>query len=307
MFEASVSQASIWKKVIDTMKDLVNEANFDCSPAGVTIQAMDSSHVALVHLLLHFDGFRKYQCERSNLMGINMGALSKVLKIVDNNDQLTLRHEDDSDILVISTMNTDTSKLCEYQLKLMDIESESLGIPEMEYRNKVSLPSGEFAKICRDMGVFGDTVTVSVDKQGVKFTAAGDIGEGYAFIRAGPAPVKKEKSATKVKGEVKGEIVKGEIVKGEKVKAERIEEDEDDNMTIAAATQKQPDEAGVIVDVEEPITLSFALRFFNIFGKGSTLNDRVTLHFAKDSPCLIEYRLEAMGYLRFYLAPKLDE
>lgn len=309
MFEASVSQASIWKKVIDTMKDLVNEANFDCSPAGVTIQAMDSSHVALVHLLLHYDGFLKYQCERSSLMGINMGALSKVLKIVDNTDQLTLRHEDDSDILVVSTMNTDTSKMCEYQLKLMDIESETLGIPEMEYRNKVSLPSAEFAKICRDMTVFGDTVTVSVDRQGVKFTAAGDIGEGYAFIRAGEGSlVKKEKS--KVKGEVKDEV-KGEIVKGEKVKAERIDDDDDENMTIAAAVGTQgKDDAkagGVYVDVEEPITLSFALRFFNIFGKGSSLNDRVTLHFAKESPCLIEYRLESMGYLRFYLAPKLDE
>lgn len=314
MFEASVSQGAIWKKVIETMKDLVGEANFDCSSGGVTIQAMDSSHVALVHLMLHFDGFLKYQCERSSLMGINMGALSKILKIVDNNDQVTFRHEEDSDILVISTVNPDTSKMCEYQMKLMEIESETLGIPDMEYRNVVSLPSAEFAKICRDMGVFGDTVTVTVDRQGIKFTAAGDIGEGYAFIRAG-AGAKPTKGAakTEAKAEAKAEPsdvedVKGEIVKGERVKSEAVDEDDEDVPLASAAKKTSSNEAaGVVIDVEEPISLSFALRFFNIFGKGSCLNDRVTLHFAKENPCMIEYRLDGMGALRFYLAPKLDE
>lgn len=303
MFEAAVSQGAIWKKVVETMKDLVSEANFDCSPAGVTIQAMDSSHVALVHLLLDFNGFLKYQCERSSLMGISMTALSKVLKIVDNNDQVTFRHEEDSDILVISTMNPDTSKMCEYQLKLMEIESDTLGIPDMEYRNKVSLPSAEFAKICRDMGVFGDTVTVTVDRQGIKFTAAGDIGEGYAFIRAGAGSKAAKKGSAKE--EVKEEV-KGEIVKGEKVKSEQVEDDEDVPLASAIKKTNGP-EAGVIIDVEEPISLSFALRFFNIFGKGACLNDRVTLSFAKENPCMIEYILDGMGSLRFYLAPKLDE
>jgi len=39
------------------MKDLVTDANFDCSNTGITLQAMDSSHVSLVSLMLRRDGF----------------------------------------------------------------------------------------------------------------------------------------------------------------------------------------------------------------------------------------------------------
>ena len=52
MFEARLIQGSLLKKVLESIKDLVTDANFDCSPTGFSLQAMDSSHVALVALTL---------------------------------------------------------------------------------------------------------------------------------------------------------------------------------------------------------------------------------------------------------------
>lgn len=42
-------------------------------------------------------------------------------------------------------------------MKLMDIDSEHLGIPEAEYHAIVRMPSGEFARICKDLSSIGDT------------------------------------------------------------------------------------------------------------------------------------------------------
>lgn len=50
MFEAKLAEASILKKIIEAIKDLVTDVNIDVSPQGLSIQAMDSSHVALVSL-----------------------------------------------------------------------------------------------------------------------------------------------------------------------------------------------------------------------------------------------------------------
>ncbi|CAG7820164.1 unnamed protein product, partial [Allacma fusca] len=47
MFEAKLLEAGILKKVLDAIKDLLNEATFDCSESGLQLQAMDSSHVSL--------------------------------------------------------------------------------------------------------------------------------------------------------------------------------------------------------------------------------------------------------------------
>lgn len=38
----------------------------------------------------------------------------------------------------------------------MDIETEHLGIPEEDYKCTVSMPSGEFQRIIRDLSVIGE-------------------------------------------------------------------------------------------------------------------------------------------------------
>jgi proliferating cell nuclear antigen len=292
MLEAQVQFASLWKRLVECINGLVNEANFDCNPGGLSIQAMDSSHVALVHMLLRDDCFVKYQCERNSILGLNLASLSKVLKIVDNNDSLSLRHDDDSDVVTLTSENSEKSRKCEYQLKLLEIEAESMGIPEMDYRSTVTLNSAEFAKIVRDMQVFGDTVTIAISKEGVKFSSSGDVGQGYTFLQAAGV------SDRSLKGEVKAEV-----------KAEAHDNDEDEPLSRKYNKSADGGAAviGVEVTMEEPITLSFALRFMGIFAKGSTLSERVTLKFAKDSPCMVEYGIDNVGYLRYYLAPKVDD
>ena len=65
----------------------------------------------------------------------------------------------------------------------MDIDSEHLGIPDTEYAATVKMPSAEFQRICRDLSSIGDTVTISVSKDGVKFSTVGDIGQANITCR----------------------------------------------------------------------------------------------------------------------------
>ena len=48
-------------------------------------------------------------------------------------------------------------KISDFEMKLMDIDSEHLGIPEAEYHAIVRMPSSEFARICKDLSSIGDT------------------------------------------------------------------------------------------------------------------------------------------------------
>jgi proliferating cell nuclear antigen len=70
-------------QVLEAIKDLVTEANFDCSSTGFALQAMDSSHVSLVSLLLRADGFEHYRCDRSLSMGMHLGNMAKMLKVIE--------------------------------------------------------------------------------------------------------------------------------------------------------------------------------------------------------------------------------
>lgn len=51
----------------------------------------------------------------------------------------------------------DHDRISDFELKLMDIDSEHLGIPDTEYAAVVKMPSSEFARICKDLATIGDT------------------------------------------------------------------------------------------------------------------------------------------------------
>ena len=72
MFEARLVQGSLFKKVLDAIKDLVTEANWDCSAKGMSMQAMDSAHVSLCFIDLDAAGFDPYRCDRNLTLGLNI-------------------------------------------------------------------------------------------------------------------------------------------------------------------------------------------------------------------------------------------
>ncbi|KAF8090797.1 hypothetical protein N665_0466s0001 [Sinapis alba] len=157
MLELRLVQGSLLKKVLESVKDLVNDANFDCSSTGFSLQAMDSSHVALVSLLLRSEGFEHYRCDRNLSMGMNLGNMSKMLKCAGNDDIITIKADDGSDTVTFMFESPTQDKIADFEMKLMDIDSEHLGIPDAEYHSIVRMPSAEFSRICKDLSSIGDT------------------------------------------------------------------------------------------------------------------------------------------------------
>lgn len=68
----------------------------------------------------------------------------------------------------------------------------------------------------------------------------------------------------------------------------------------------QPEEA-TIIEMQEPVSLTFALRYMNSFTKASSLSDQVTISLSSELPVVVEYKIAEMGYIRFYLAPKIED
>jgi proliferating cell nuclear antigen len=99
MLEARLAQGSLLKRLFEAIKELVNDANFDCNESGITLQAMDNSHVALVAVLMKAEGFDPFRCDRNLSLGVNMTSLNKMLKCSGSDDVITLKADDHADIL----------------------------------------------------------------------------------------------------------------------------------------------------------------------------------------------------------------
>ena len=101
--------------------------------------------------MLKAESFSPFRCDRNIALGINLTSLMKVLRCAQNEDILTLKAEDAPDVVNLVFESSESDRLSEYDIKLMDIDQEHLGIPETEYAATITMPSAEFQKICRDL------------------------------------------------------------------------------------------------------------------------------------------------------------
>jgi len=256
MLEARLPQAQILKKVLDAVKELVSDCNFDCNDDGLSLQAMDNSHVALVAMKLGAEGFEPYRCDRNIALGINLNSLSKVLRCAANEDLVTLKAEDTPDSLNLVFESQNNDRISEYDVKLMDIDQEHLGIPDTDYDATIELPSAEFQRICRDLLALSESVTIDATKEGIKFSCNGDIGNGAVTLKQNQSVEKPEQDTT--------------------------------------------------IELTQPVNLTFSLKYLVNFTKATPLSARVSLKMSSEVPLLVEYKMDS-GYLRYYLAPKINE
>ncbi|PON36309.1 Proliferating cell nuclear antigen, PCNA [Parasponia andersonii] len=178
MLELRLVQGGLLKKVLESLKDLVNDANFDCSASGFSLQAMDSGF----SLLLRSEGFEHYRCDRNLSLGMNLNSMAKMLKCAGNDDIVTIKADDASDSVTFMFESPNQDKIADFEMKLMDIDSEHLGIPEAEFQAIVRMPSAEFARI------FARILAPLV------ILVVGDIGTGNIVCRQNPSVDKPEEA-----------------------------------------------------------------------------------------------------------------
>ncbi len=128
---------------------------------------------------------------------------------------------------------TDSDRIGEYEMKLMDIDQEHLGIPQTTYDATIRMSSAEFQRICRDLALLGESVRIEATKEGVKFSAEGEVGSGSVLLKqtAGRDVVKAGSPAAKKaakKPKARDPDDEDDDEDGEDVKPEVDEEEEEE-------------------------------------------------------------------------------
>ena len=136
---------------------------------------------------------------------------------------------------LISSRNAGGDRVAEYDMKLMDIDADTLGIPDTDYDARITMLAAEFTRIVRDLHSLGESVRIEVSKEGVRFASDGEAAQGNILLKQTDAARERYENYGKddddqveeVKDEEDEE--KPKKVK-EKVKKEEGVEDEDAEM-----------------------------------------------------------------------------
>ena len=184
-----MAQGVLLKKLVDAVRELCREVNWDVGPTGISMQSMDSSHVCLANFSLTSEGFELFRCDRPGSLGIDLENLAKILKCSGAGDSITMRAADDGDKLTLVFENESRDRVSEFDLKLMSIESEHLGVSDADYAATVTMPSAEYQRIVRDLATIGDSAAISVSSDegssngSIKFAVYGDVGNASVTVK----------------------------------------------------------------------------------------------------------------------------
>jgi proliferating cell nuclear antigen len=62
-----------------------------------------------------------------------------------------------------------------------------------------------------------------------------------------------------------------------------------------------------MLNVSEGVEQQFALRYLNMFNKAATLSNFVKLSLNNEQPLVVEFGIENLGALKYFLAPKISD
>jgi proliferating cell nuclear antigen len=158
---------------------LAKDVNLEFGPNGVRLATLDHAHICLVSVLIRSTGVEAYKCERELVVGIDSHNFFKYLRNCTNHDVLTLRLEGENpDVMSIQIANEDKSTISQADMKLLDLNVESMNVPDAEYDAVITMGSDDFQRICRDMSGISSSLWIrsKAEDQSIEFSCSGDIG-----------------------------------------------------------------------------------------------------------------------------------
>ena len=183
VLELETVQASSFRILIEALKEILTDANFEFDSNGLKLVAMDSSHTVLVHLRLNADNFETFKCSHKTIIGINLLNFYKLMKVMGNNDTLKLFiEENDMSVLNIVIENSEKNSMTKYKLNLMDLDEENIEVPPPTFESVITMPSIDFQKICRDMNNLSEEIEIKSLKEQLIFSCKGGWAEQETII-----------------------------------------------------------------------------------------------------------------------------
>lgn len=149
------------KTLFETLRDILHDVTLTFTEEGARLVTMDGSRVALIYLKLDAQNFEEYHCNGRVDAGVNISNIYKLLRSVGPNDMVCLSiKKSNTSEMEIQTFNAEKNTSTKFGLKLLDVNTENIQVPPVQFETVVTLPSTYLQRLLRDMFNLADMITV---------------------------------------------------------------------------------------------------------------------------------------------------
>lgn len=181
----NISKIEVFTAIFQNLMIFSDQVNLQFDTKGLYIQGMDNSHVSIFELSVPSAWFDKYVAPSAPVtLGLNAVIFSKILGSREKTQEMKILYNTDGtdDKLRIFMGNftaagaptaaasgSGTASVSHstpppfdrtFEMPLVDIESDLLSVPEIEYEAEITLCSAKMAAVVQQLKMFNETMTI---------------------------------------------------------------------------------------------------------------------------------------------------
>ena len=171
--------------IFQNMKLFSDNVNISLDETGLFLQAMDAGRVSIVELSIPNDWFDSYSINSGMTIGLNSVIFHKILSTRDKSQNIQIEADDNPDTLIVRFKSSDSAVFDKtFEIPLVDIDSETMDIPTVEYQAEFSLPSVNFNNLMNQLKMFGENMDVDCSEDRiVLYSSSQDCGKMSVEIK----------------------------------------------------------------------------------------------------------------------------
>ena len=144
-------------RVVEIISELVTEVRIKVNESGLSITAMDPANVSMVKFVLPKKSLSVFETGEE-VLGINLDNLKRILKRSSSSSSLVMERKKN----LLNIQIHDKIKR-NFNLSLIDIESEEKEFPQLEFSSVVELNSLDLSDSIEDCLVVADACSFIID------------------------------------------------------------------------------------------------------------------------------------------------
>tara|TARA_Y100001970_G_C14195035_1_gene837530 strand:+ start:406 stop:1200 length:795 start_codon:yes stop_codon:yes gene_type:complete len=167
----------IFSNIFRYLPVFMDTVNINVTDKGIYMQGMDTSQVCLFELKLNTDWFDTFEREKNYVLGLHCTTFYKVIQCIEDVEQTMTLTYNDGDKLNIAIESKEKSKVNKYfELPLIDIDSDMLNIPEVEYSVDMEINSNSITNYITELSIFDEEFKISCTQDKISMNSKSESG-----------------------------------------------------------------------------------------------------------------------------------
>jgi proliferating cell nuclear antigen len=173
------SKQEIFVAIFQLLKNWSSHIIMHFETERLYIQSMDKSHICLADIEINNKWFSSYDCSSNNNISVDSNQFAVLMNYALKHDSVELKFEDEvaPEKLYMNFLNEKEKKGSFdhfFELNLIDVEEDGLGIPDVEYDVEFTIDSKKLVDVLSELFIVGQDLNITCNDNIVELNSSGD-------------------------------------------------------------------------------------------------------------------------------------